>query len=209
MLPLRAVALPVIWGCFCVLREADWQLQVARSSSSLSPLLPHVGAVGCMAHPCGFGLRVARCRHRSGSEAQPQRGGFGSHSCPLPSRFSPCFDHRPALPLSRLFCRSCLTCLDLLLPHPQSSGSLSSGPTPPGSLPCCPGCRFLPLLSRRIHAGAVCLSLRVPVEISWGALNSVPVNRPRGPRGVGATSDPTFPHPFTWFPGPSFGGLHY
>lgn len=204
MLPLRAVALPVIWGCFCVLREADWQLQVARSSSSLSPLLPHAGAVGCMAHPCGFGLRVALCRHRSGSEAQPQQPTVA-----------------PRLPGSAhalttaLHCLSLVSsagpaaCLDLLLPHPQSSGSLSSGPTPPGSLPCCPGCRFLPLLSRRIHAGAVCLFLRVPIEMSWGALNSVPVNSPRGPRGVGATSDPTFPHPFTWFPGPSFGGLHY
>lgn len=40
-------------------RLTDWQLQVARSSFSPCPLLPRLGAVGYMAHPCCFGRGVA------------------------------------------------------------------------------------------------------------------------------------------------------
>lgn len=136
----------------------------------------------CLAYLCCFGLRVALGRHRA---------WWGAHLLPHP-RLSPCSDHCPALPLYSL--NPPLQCPPPFLlpafaapcPTPHLLISLSSGATPPGSLPCCPRCQFLSLRGPRVQTGSVCLSLRASVE--YGGLScvslSVPINRPRAPWGL-------------------------
>lgn len=173
MLPLRALVLSGPFGAvFCI----PWEL---GNCKLLEALLPSPRDCGVPASLCHFGLKSC--------PGQVPRAGWGPHQlphpqaqprlCPLPSNAAhqlECASPAPsAIPAG-------LACPPRPLPLPLIS--LSSGPTPPGSLPCCPRCQFLSLRGPRVQAGSVCLSLPAPVEyLGWSQLYPV---RPRLPWGL-------------------------
>lgn len=148
-----------------------WSRQVPLGLFSASPgsltgsfklleaLLPSPRDCGVPASLCHFGLKSC--------PGQALRAGWGAHRLPHPQP-QPGSDHCPAMPLISLNVPLqhpppfLLACPPRPLPLPLIS--LSSGPTLPGSLPCCPRCQFLSLRGPRVQAGSVCLSLTVPVE---------------------------------------------
>lgn len=130
--------------------------------------------MGCLLLSAALASRVALGR---------VRGLGGGHTGFLIPRLSPGSDHCPAMLLISLNLPLQRPPPFLLACPPLIS---SSGPTPPGSLPCCPRCQFLSLRGPRVQAGSVCLSLPAPVEY-LGCLSfilSVPINRPRLPWGL-------------------------
>ena len=172
--PVRSV-----WAVFYISWELDWQPQVARSPSSLPTFLPQ-------------GLSGAWLISAALASELPWAGtglGGGAHLLPHP-RLSLCSDHCPALPLYSL--NTPLQCPPPFLPaftapcpKPHLLISLSSGSTPPGSLPCCPRCQLLSLRGPRVQTGSVFSLLGPLLNMVVSAVSlSVPINRPRAPWGL-------------------------
>ena len=103
-------------------------------------------------------------------------GWGGGHLCSLSPRLGPCSDRRLALPLYHCDAPSPVPSPipAARLRRPFSCISLASGPTPPGSLPCCPRCQILSPRGIRIETGA-CVSFSAPMEhCGWSQLCPYP-----------------------------------